>query len=158
MWTQINPPSFTTKLEQNKTIHYSFLSFNYQMRNGSRTYLLNIKDPTSPMQSKLCHEAYVEISANKHKKTKTRITESIDMKLCTWSRNPTIWTNNIHIGKKSISVLKNVEERYNQMPWCCQVPSNSSLLSTHFLLQGFWDHGFDSYSQSIFTKQSSKPI
>ena len=47
------------------------------MRNGSRTYLLNIKDPTSPMQSKLYHEAYGEICAKEHKPTKTKITESI---------------------------------------------------------------------------------
>jgi hypothetical protein len=47
------------------------------MRNGSRTYLLNIEDPTSPMQSKLRREAYGEISAKEHKPTKTRITDSI---------------------------------------------------------------------------------
>jgi hypothetical protein len=45
------------------------------MRNGSITYLLNIEDLTLPIQSKLCHEVYGEISANKHKPKKTRITE-----------------------------------------------------------------------------------
>ena len=45
------------------------------MRNGSRTYLLNIEDLTSPMQSKFCHDAYGEIYAKKHKPTKTIITK-----------------------------------------------------------------------------------
>jgi hypothetical protein len=45
-----------------------------QRQYRSRTYLLNIEDPTSPMQSKLCHKAYGEIFANKHKPMKTRIT------------------------------------------------------------------------------------
>ena len=47
---------------QNKTRQYTTLSlaFNYQMRNGSRTYLLNIEDLTSPMQSKIRHEVYEE--------------------------------------------------------------------------------------------------
>ena len=108
------------------------LDFNYQMRNGSRTYLLNIEDPTLPMQSKLRQEACGEISAKEQNPMKIRIIESIDMKLCTWSRNHTIWTNNIHIGKKSIYVLKNVEKRYHKMPWCYKVPSNNSFLPTHF--------------------------
>jgi hypothetical protein len=45
------------------------------MRNGSRTYLLNIEDPTSPMKSKLRHEAYGEIPAKEHKPMKTQIIE-----------------------------------------------------------------------------------
>jgi hypothetical protein len=44
------------------------------MRNASRTYLLNIEDPTLPIQSKLHHKAYGEIFAKEHKPTKTRIT------------------------------------------------------------------------------------
>jgi hypothetical protein len=47
------------------------------MRNGSRTYLLNIEYLTSPMKSKLHHKAYGEISAKEHKPTKTRIIEPI---------------------------------------------------------------------------------
>jgi hypothetical protein len=61
---------------QNKTRQYTTLSldFNYQMRNGSRTYLLNIKDMTSSMQPKLRRKAYGEISAKEHKQMETRIT------------------------------------------------------------------------------------
>ena len=64
------------KLEQNK-VQYTTLSldFNYQMRNGSRTYLLNIEDPTSSMQSNLCRKAYGEKYAKEHTPTNTRITE-----------------------------------------------------------------------------------
>jgi hypothetical protein len=47
------------------------------MRNGSRTYLLNIEDLTSLMQYKLRHEAYGEISANKHKPKKIITIDSI---------------------------------------------------------------------------------
>jgi hypothetical protein len=43
------------------------------MRNRYRTYLLNIEDLTSPMHSKLRHEAYGKISAKEHKPMKTRI-------------------------------------------------------------------------------------
>ena len=83
------------------------------MRNGSRTYLLNIEDPTSPMQSKLRHKAYGEISVKEHKSMKTKITESIWYETMYVIKESYNSTNDIHIENKSISALKNVEERYN---------------------------------------------
>ena len=47
------------------------------MRNGSRTYLLNIEYMTLPMKSNLYHKAYGEISTKEHNPMKTRIIDSI---------------------------------------------------------------------------------
>jgi hypothetical protein len=45
------------------------------MRNGSRTCLLNIEDPTSPMKSKLHREVYGEIYTKEQKPMEIRIAE-----------------------------------------------------------------------------------